>query len=150
MKPYLLVLVLLFFSSIGCKKELPNELLFFENHPVENGKYRLYFLGTEGEWIEGYKDFYIDNIPTLVQMKKQWVFRHASDIMPCGYGYTVYLVNENKILKTKAINIEYEYMSGWIEFPKKYLTQYKNQFIRMNATEKSNFEKKYLSHKISL
>ena len=147
MKAKFLIIFLFIISSISCSEKLPNEISFFENYEVENGKYKLYVIGTEGEWIEDYRDFYIDDIETLKKMKTQWVFKEKSEVMPCGYGYILYLVNDKEVLKSEAINIDCEYMTGWIKFPREYISDYKNQFIRLNESEKLNFQNKYLTNK---
>ncbi|SFN60918.1 hypothetical protein SAMN05421741_10817 [Paenimyroides ummariense] len=146
MKTKILIILFSLVLFIGCSEKLPNEVYFFENYEVENGKYKLFVIGTEGEWIDDYKDFYIDDIETLKKMKTQWIFSEKSEVMPCGYGYIIYLVNKKEVLKSEAINIECEYMSGWIKFPKKYITEYKDKFVRMSESEKLNFENKYLNN----
>jgi len=76
-------------------------------------------------------------------MQKEWVFKYKSDILACGYGYIVMLVNSDKVLKEVAVNIECEYMTGWIRFPKRYLSNYKAHFKRMTEIEKKEFEEIY-------
>lgn len=97
MKRIILLIFVLLFS--GCNEKLTEEIWFFEDYDVENGEYKLVGYGLEGETIEGYDNFYIDDTETLKKMKKQWVFNKKSKIQPCGYGYALYLVDENEILK---------------------------------------------------
>src|SRR5690606_30006616 len=102
----LLLIIITFFSIISCSEKLPNKIYFFDNINLKNGEYKLLVYGTEGEWIEDYKDFYIDDVKTLEIMKKQWVFNKKSDVMPCGYGYSIYLINNDSILKNVYVNID--------------------------------------------
>jgi len=136
----LLVSIILLF--VGCER-LPNKIKFFENYDLSTGEYKLLVFGTEGEWIDDYRDFYIDDIEVLKKMQKEWIFKYKSDILACGYGYVVMLVNRDEVLKEVAVNIECEYMTGWIRFPKKYLSNYKAHFKRMTEIEKKEFEEKY-------
>ena len=139
-KEILFVSIILLFA--GCKR-LPSEVKFFENYDLSTGEYKLLVFGIEGEWIDDYRDFYIDDIEVLKEMQKQWVFKYKSDILACGYGYIVMLVNNDELLKEVAVNVECEYMTGWIRFPKSYLSNYKTHFKRMAEVEKKEFEKKY-------
>jgi len=82
----------------------------------------------------------------MAKMKKQWMFNEKADIMPCGYGYELYLVNESKMIKNVAINIDCEYMSGWIKFPKEFLTDHKKSFKKMTDEDKVEFQKKYFEN----
>src|SRR5690606_10168096 len=132
-----------FLIFLGCSEKLPSEVTFFENYDMNSGKYKILIYGSEGEWIEGYRDFYIDDIQTLEKIKKQWVFRKKSEVMSCGYSYILYLVDENTVLKNESINIACEYMTGWIKFPKEYLTEHKSSFKRMTEENKAEFQKKY-------
>jgi len=136
----LLVSITLLFA--GCER-LPSEIKFFENYDLSTGEYKLLVFGTEGEWIDDYRDFYIDDIEVLKKMQKEWVFKYKSDILACGYGYIVMLVNSDEVLKEVAVNIDCEYMTGWIRFPKRYLSNYKAHFKRMTEIEKKEFEEKY-------
>ena len=136
----LLISITLLF--IGCEK-LPSEIKFFENYDLSTGEYKLLVFGTEGEWIDDYQDFYIDDIKVLKKMRKEWVFKHKSDILACGYGYIVMLVNADEVLKEVAVNIECEYMTGWVRFPKQYLSNHKKHFKRMTELEKKEFEERY-------
>ena len=136
----LLVSIILLF--IGCEK-LPSEIKFFENYDLSTGEYKLLVFGTEGEWIDDYRNFYIDDIGVLKKMQKEWVFKYKSDILACGYGYIVMLVNADEVLKEVAVNIECEYMTGWVRFPKQYLSNHKKHFKRMTELEKREFEEKY-------
>ncbi|MDD3771039.1 MAG: hypothetical protein RBT46_07630 [Weeksellaceae bacterium] len=148
MKTQTLILISFIFTLISCSEKLPKEISFFENYDVKNGKYKVLVYGSEGEWIEDYKDFYIDDVKTLDKMKRQWVFNKKSDVMPCGYGYNIYLVDEENILKNVAVNIECEYMSSWIKFPKKYLTKHQKYFKRMTEEDKTKFEAIYFKNKV--
>jgi len=139
MKILLIPIILLF---AGCER-LPSKIKFFENYDLSTGEYKLLVFGTEGEWIDDYRDFYIDDIETLKEMQKQWIFKYKSEVMACGYGYIVMLVDSNKVLKKTAVNIDCEYMEGWIRFPKSYLSNYKAHFKRMTEIEKKEFEEKY-------
>lgn len=127
-----LILLLLGFLVLNCHERLPKPISYFEDYNFSSGKYKLEFYEIEGQIIYDYKKFYIDDVETLKTMKKQWIFKYKSDIMPCGYGYQLNLVEDDKIVKKAYINIECEYMEGWIHFPKQYLTDHKNHFKRIN------------------
>ncbi|MCX8523644.1 hypothetical protein OF897_06880 [Chryseobacterium formosus] len=123
------IIALVLFSS--CKEKLAEPILFFENYDLKSGKYRLEGHQIEGEIIDDFTNFYIDDPETLITMQKQWIFKYKSGIQPCGYGYSIVLKENNKIIKQTLVNIDCEYMSGWIYFPKEYLTDYKNHFVKM-------------------
>jgi hypothetical protein len=118
---------------LSCDEKLEKEIVFFEGIDFDSGEYKLLVNGSEGKQFEDYYDFYIDDIQTLNEMKKQWVFTRKSEITACGYGYNVKLVNQNGVVKSTSINIECEYMSGWIRFPKRYLTDHKKSFKKMTV-----------------
>lgn len=142
-----IITLIVVLSMTSCYKSLDEKIVFFEGIDFDSGNYKLLVYGTEGDWIEDYQDFYIDDIQTLNEIKKQWVFTKKSDAMPCGYGYNLELVNQSKILKSTSINIDCEYMSGWIRFPKKYLTDHKKSFKKMTETEIAEFSQTYFKQK---
>jgi len=139
------LLILIIFIFFSCHGRLSEEFKFFENYDLSTGEYKLLVFGTEGTWIDDYQDFYIDDIEVLKKMQKQWVFKRKSAVMPCGYGYIIMLVDENKVLNERAVNIDWDcsYMSGWLHFPKRYLSGYKTHFKRMTEIEKKEFVDKY-------
>jgi len=136
----LFISIVLLFA--GCKR-LPSEIKFFENYDFSTGEYKLLVFGTEGDWIDDYRDFYIDDIEVLKKMQKQWVFKYKTKTWACGYGYIVMLVDSNEVLKEAEVNIDCKYMTGWIRFPKRYLSNHKAHFKRMTEIEKKEFEEKY-------
>lgn len=117
------------FSS--CKEKLSKSVSFFEDYDLNSGRYRLEVNQVEGQIIGDFKNFYIDDIATLIKMQKQWVFKYKSSVKSCGYGYSIALKENSKTIKQSFINIDCEYMSGWIYFPKEYLTDHKNHFKRI-------------------
>jgi hypothetical protein len=139
----ILPLLMLSIFISGCKEKLENEYSFFKDIDLEKGKHKLLVYPLEGEIIDDFTHFYIEDISTLKEMQQKWIFKHKSDIMPCGYGYSLLLVDENSILNKKSVNIDCEYMSDWIHFPKHYLTDYKKSFIKMNESKKAEFAAKY-------
>ena len=132
----LLIFTLILFA--GCYEKLSNKITFFEGYDFSTGDYKLLVFGLEGLWIDDYIDFYIDDIETLQKMQKQWVFKYKTDVMACGYGYNVMLVDSNEVVEETWVNIESdcEYMSGWIRFPKSYLSDHKTHFKRMTENGK--------------
>ena len=132
MKPKSTILLLTLLTLFGCKERLSEEYRFFGNYDLKNGDYKLIVIGTEGAWIEDYCDFYIDDVETLERMQDQWVFKYKTTPMSCGYGYNIRLVNEDKTVEEKSVNVDCEYMTGWIFFPKNYLTDHIQSFKRMN------------------
>lgn len=91
---FLIILLLSFFS---CRERLDNEIKYFANYDFATGKYKILIYGQEGKQIDNYSDFYIDDVQTLREIKRQWVFKNKSQVMSCGYGYSVILVDEKKI-----------------------------------------------------
>lgn len=132
LKSTLLLLILL--TLFGCKEKLPEEYRFFGNHNISSGDYKLKVIGTQGTWIENYRDFYIDDLETLERMQEQWVFNYKTTPMSCGYGYNIGLYHNDTLVESKSVNIECEYMSGWIYFPSNYLTDHIQSFKRMSDT----------------
>ncbi len=139
MKKNLLYILAILLTLTSCSSKFS----FFENYDLSSGKYKVLVFADEGDWIENYRNFYIDDIETLIKMKKQWVFNQKSEVMPCGYGYNIYLVDEDTILKNISVNIDCEYMTGWWKFPKEYLTKHKSSFKVMSEKELSEFHLKY-------
>lgn len=130
MKISLKILLLIITSTVfsNCKEKLAEPIVFFENYNLKSGNYRLEVRQVEGTIIDSFKNFYIDDPRALLKMQKQWIFKYKSDIQPCGYGYSIVLKENNKVLKQTYVNIDCEYMKGWIHFPKEYLTDHKNHF----------------------
>ncbi|MBD3905268.1 hypothetical protein NAL32_07265 [Chryseobacterium sp. Ch-15] len=116
----------------NCNEKLSQPISFFEDYDLTSGKYKLEIYHVEGEIIDDFKNFYIDDPETLNKMKKQWIFKYKSEVMPCGFGYELHLIEDKKVIKKTLINIDCEYMSGWVYFPKEYLTDHKNHFKRIN------------------
>jgi len=145
MKFYPKILFVSIILLCSCRGRLPEEIKFFENYDLSTGGYKLLVFGEEGQWIDDYRDFYIDDTEVLRKMQKQWVFKYQSDIMACGYGYLIMLVDRDNVLKEVAVNIECdcEYMTGWVYFPRRYLSDYKTHFKRMTEIEKKEFLEKY-------
>lgn len=133
MKNTVRILIVIFSLLLlyNCKEKLSKPISFFENYDLNSGKYRLEVNQVEGEIIDDFKRFYIDDPETLSKMQKQWIFKYKSSVQPCGYGYSIVLKENNKILKQTFVNLDCEYMSGWIYFPKEYLTDHKDHFVKM-------------------
>jgi hypothetical protein len=124
--------ILFFFLIFGCKEKLENEYRFFEDYDLSSGDYKLVVLATEGAHLEGFDDFYIDDVVTLTKMQNQWVFNYKVVPMACGYGYDAKLIKNDQVLVQSSINIECEYMSGWIFFPRNYLTDHIQSFKKLD------------------
>jgi hypothetical protein len=116
----------------GCRKNLEAEIVLFDKIDFNSGEYKLVFYGGEGGIIENYFNFYIDDSKTLNQIKKQWIFSKKSEIYSCGYSYNMVLVKKESEVFSKQINIECEYMSGWVYFPKDFLLKHKKSFKKIN------------------
>ena len=130
-------------TFFGCKERLDKEYRFFGDHDVQNGSYKLLVFGSEGTWIDDYRDFYIDDPATLSKMKDQWIFKYRTDMMLCGFGYIVKLVDEDKIVAETAINLDCEYIEGWIYFPEDYLRDHISSFKRLTESERDELREKY-------
>lgn len=124
--------MVIFLLFTNCREKLEEPVSFFENYDVSSGRYKLEIHQVEGELIDDFRNFYIDDPLTLNKMKRQWVFKYKSDIKSCGYGYLIALKEDNKSIKQTLVNLDCEYMSGWIYFPKKYLLDHKNHFKRID------------------
>lgn len=133
MKLTLKILIVIFSLTIlsHCKEKLTKPISFFEDYDLNSGKYKLEVYQIEGEIIDDFKKFYIDDSETLKKMQKQWIFKYKSEVMPCGFGYELHLVKDHTIIKKTLINIDCQYMQGWIHFPKEYLTDHKIHFKRI-------------------
>lgn len=127
----ILICLLTILMFLGCKEKLSEPISFFEQYDFNSREYSIEFYGLEGRRIDDFNNFYINDVETLNKMKKQWVFTSKSHVMPCGYGYGLNLIKDNKVVKKALINIDCEYMDGWIHFPKEYLEDHKSHFIRM-------------------
>lgn len=139
----ILFILFLTFSILSCKEKLEKELIFFENIDFDSGDYKIYVFASEGTWIDDYMDFVIEDIETLNEIKERWVFKEKLPPTACGYGYNLKLVDKEKIIKSFSINIDCEYMTGWIVFPKEYLSDYKHSFIKLNENQIQEFNDKY-------
>lgn len=80
----------------NCKEKLKQPISFFEDYDLTSGKYKLEIYHVEGEIIDDFKNFYIDDSETLNKMKKQWIFKYKSEVMPCGFGYELHLIEDKK------------------------------------------------------
>lgn len=131
MKIYKILLfsILLIFS---CQQNLERKIILFDKVDFNSGEYKLVFYGEEGGIIENYYKFYIDDIKTLNDIKKQWVFTKKSEIYSCGYSYTMELIKKDSVVFSKPINVECEYMSDWIYFPKEFLLDHIKSFKKIN------------------
>ena len=123
-----IVIIILSTLLLACREKLAEPISFFENYDLQSGRFRLEASKTDGVAIDNHENFYIDDPKTLTKMQQQWIFRYKSDIQPCGYGYAFYLKENNKTIKQTSVNLDCEYMSGWIYFPKEFLTDHKNHF----------------------
>ena len=71
---------------------------FFGDHDLKHGNYKLVGIGMEGQQINGFKNFSIDDSNTLVEMQKKWVFDHKINAMSCGFDYEIQLLKEKKLV----------------------------------------------------
>lgn len=122
-----------FLLLVSCQESLEKEIVLFSNYDFNSGEYKLVFYGDEGGIIENYYKFYIDDVKTLNEIKKQWIFTKKSDIYSCGYSYSMDLLKKDSVIFSKSINVECEYMSGWIYFPKAFLLNHKKSFKKING-----------------
>ena len=136
-----ILLFIIIFSS--CQEKLDKGIVFFENIDFSSGKYKIYVFAQKGKWIDDYENFVIDDIETLNEIQKKWIFKNKVPPTGCGYGYKLKLVDQEKIIKSIRINIDCEFMTGWIKFPKEYLTEFKNSFKRLDSIQINEFNEKY-------
>lgn len=122
-----------FLLLISCQESLEKEIVLFSNYDFNSGEYKLVFYGNEGGIIENYYKFYIDDVKTLNEIKKQWIFTKKSDIYSCGHSYSMDLLKKDSVIFSKSINVECEYMSDWIYFPKAFLLNHKKSFKKING-----------------
>lgn len=147
MKKHLLIISLIY-CLFGCTESLDKEIVFFDKIDFNSGNYKIYVFASEGAWIKDYKDFVIEDIETLNKIKDKWVFKNKVPPTSCGYGYNLKLVDTTNILKSVNINFDCEYMSGWIQFPKEYLSEFTESFKPLTKKDINDFSKKYSSESI--
>ncbi len=61
--------LLVFLTLTGCLERLDKKIIFFDEFEFNSGTYKLYFFGQEGTLIDGYHNFYIDDISTLNEIR---------------------------------------------------------------------------------
>ena len=122
------------FLLLSCRQKLEQKEEFFEGTDLTVGIYRLEGIGLEGGWVNDFRNFYIDNLPTLQKIKDQWVFEYTVPPSSCGYGYKLRLLRDKIIIKEAFVNIECEYISvngnPWRYFPSNFLTDHRASFKR--------------------
>ncbi len=126
MKLHFAIFLFTFLLQISCKEKLEKEFRFFDIENLDSGNVKLLIYRLEGSKFQN--DFYIDDINVLKTMQNQWIFTKKSKIWSCGFDHRLVLMDGNKIVQEKLINLDCEYMSGWIYFPKEYLLDNKSNF----------------------
>ena len=137
------ILLILIFS--GCSKNLDNKIVFFKDYNFNSGDFRLYGFGGEGTGIDDVRNFVIQDSVTLNQIKKKWIFKYKSDVMPCGFDYHFVLIEKDRMLKQFNVNLDCEYMTfekKWLKFPKHYLSDFKGKFEILDVIESDSLFKK--------
>ncbi|MET3731785.1 hypothetical protein [Moheibacter stercoris] len=115
---------------------MDTEYQFFPKKELKEGRKLMVFSIMEGaneKYFEG--NFYTDDLKVLNKMKNQWKLNKRSDIMPCGYTHKLVFADEYRTLNEIEINLECEYASGWIYFPKEYLLKYESKFKKLSSEE---------------
>ncbi len=119
----------------SCKKRLENPLSFFGNSELKEGKYKLIGVAMEGQHIEGFGSFYIDDLTTLQKMSEQWKFEYKSEPMACGFGYELSFLKDTVVLNHGLLNLECGYLNtdqqNWLYFPSNYLTDHVSKFKKL-------------------
>jgi len=137
-------ILLLIFCLTSCKEQLDKEIVFFENIDFKSGVFKIYLFASDGPQIGDFHNFVIEDVETLELLKERWIFKNKISPIACGYGYNLKLVDDKKVVKSTNINVECEYMTGWIKFPKEYLSDFKHSFIKIDEIEIVRFSEKYI------
>ena len=141
---FLFVLICILLNSVSCREKLPETYYFFPENKV-NANYKLVIIpiGEGFNLISEFDNAYIDNPLIIGEVSKKWVFTKKSDVMPCGYEYSLILVDDSKIITEKYLNFDCGYLGGWIYFPKYYLLKYKSHFKKFSPEELYEFYDPY-------
>ena len=122
-------------SICSCKQKLEEPYSFFGDHDLKNGNYKLVGIGMEGQQINGFKNFSIDDSNTLVEMQKKWVFDHKINAMSCGFDYEIQLLKDSILINQGFVNLECGYLNTkqqkWLYFPPEYLSNYTSVFKQL-------------------
>lgn len=91
-----------------------------------NKKCAVYFIRSMGDWGDFEKtneDFVITDKPALQKLKENWGLRLTDKRMACGFGYLVFITQNNKLIERIQINEPCGYATttgGWYYFDKNY------------------------------
>jgi len=142
--------MLFLFFLFSCDEPLDQKYEIFDDYNFNSGEYKLYCFGVEGKWVDGIRNFVIQDVEILNKIKSDWIFSYKTDKMACGFGYLIALVHKDSVVKRMDVNIEAEYMTcdkGWIRFPESYLSDYKEDFKILEDIEAKRLFKRYISKK---
>ncbi len=139
MSSYTTYIFFLLLTLTSCKNRLSEPISFFGNYELQDGNYKLVGIGLQGEHIEGYKNFYIDDIETLQKMREQWVFEYSTEPMACGFGYELRFLRDTLVLSQGLLNLECGYLNTkrqkWLHFPSKYLTDHVSKIKELSEIQ---------------
>ena len=118
---------------------LRGQTAFLKDYDFDKGGY--YILGALSESDpNGLADslglFYTNDIATLNQIKKEWVFKKPGKKYACGYHYIVHICKDGKSLEDFAINLNCNEIvgnKGYFYFNSNKLRVFKDSFKKMYA-----------------
>lgn len=105
---------------ISCSSQ-PKDYKPFADYDFNSGDYKLYGFISEGgggDFFNKHKDFYIDNVDILNEIKSTWTFDSTEKRMACGFEYILCLVKTDSLVIDLSINSECNYMISdtWYDF----------------------------------
>ncbi len=116
------ILLLIFF--ISCR---PTKIDYNPFDKLDlNQKCSVYFIRSMGDWGDFEKtneDFVLTDKVALQKLKVNWVLRLTDKRMACGFGYLVYITQNNKLVESIQINEPCGYAittGGWYDFDENY------------------------------
>ena len=85
-----------------------------------------YFLLSEGDWGNFEKknqDFVLTDKIALQKLKDNWVLNKSDERIPCGFGYQLFITQNDKVIEVISINEPCGYAvttGGWYRFDSEY------------------------------
>jgi hypothetical protein len=85
---------------------------------------------------ENLGEFYVDDVSILDSIKRDWVFDKPESPFACGYHYTIYVIENGKILDEFMINLECCQIvtsHGVFKFNPILITKYSSKYKRLKT-----------------
>lgn len=140
-------ITLTFLLLISCSEKLENEITYFEKTDFNSGDYKIYLFDVFRNKKTDFPIKLLDDTTALNTIKSQWIFKNHIHPTSCGYNYQIMLVKDYKVIKQTKINTNCEYMTGWIEFPKEFLSDNLDKFRSLNSMDSTEFKQVQIAKK---